>query len=146
MDSQPLVTKLRYKADSSHWSDVLTYFRREAENEDKIIATKLNRLHEEMLVICEKVCLVHLLTLLYDIIKCFIVVVCLRDMANTGMPLLQELAGVADSTNIRDQLLVLFRKEVNEEFEKIRDYRRLSDELTESVRMRDVYIEEFQRL
>nr|GEW71630.1 putative reverse transcriptase domain-containing protein [Tanacetum cinerariifolium] len=43
-------------------------------------------------------------------------------------------------------LQVLFKREVDEEFEKMRDYRRLPDELRESVRMRDAYIEEFQRL
>ncbi|GJV96898.1 hypothetical protein Tco_1548475 [Tanacetum coccineum] len=67
-------------------------------------------------------------------------------MANTGMPLLRELAGAADSTDISDQLSVLFRREANEESEKMHDYRRLSDELRESIRMRDAYIEEFQRL
>ncbi|GKC42059.1 hypothetical protein Tco_1059781, partial [Tanacetum coccineum] len=67
-------------------------------------------------------------------------------MANTGMSLLRELAGAADSTKIRDQLPVLFRREVNEESKKMRHYRRLYDELRESVRMRDAYIEEFQRL
>nr|GEZ47181.1 hypothetical protein [Tanacetum cinerariifolium] len=67
-------------------------------------------------------------------------------MANRGMPMLQELAGAADSTDIKDQLSVLFRREVKEETQKMHDYRRLSDELRESVRMRDAYIEEFQRL
>ncbi|GJR91987.1 hypothetical protein Tco_0215998 [Tanacetum coccineum] len=49
-----LITELRYKADSSDWNDVLTYFCREAAYEDRKIATKLNRLREEMLIICEK--------------------------------------------------------------------------------------------
>ncbi|GKB59583.1 EIN3-binding F-box protein 1-like protein [Tanacetum coccineum] len=59
---------------------------------------------------------------------------------------LRTLAGAGDSTDIRDQLSVLFRREANEESKKMHDYRRLSDELRESVRMRDAYIEEFQRL
>ncbi|GJV72279.1 hypothetical protein Tco_1492274, partial [Tanacetum coccineum] len=62
------------------------------------------------------------------------------------MPLLRELAGAADSTDIRDQLSVLFKREANEDFEKMHDYLRLSDELRENVRMRDAYIKEFQRL
>nr|GFC40514.1 hypothetical protein [Tanacetum cinerariifolium] len=54
MDRRPLITKLRYKADSSDWPDVLTYFCREAADEDRNIATKLNRLREEMLIIYKK--------------------------------------------------------------------------------------------
>ncbi|GJT61234.1 hypothetical protein Tco_1004767 [Tanacetum coccineum] len=54
MDRHPLVTELRYKADSSEWTDVLVFFCREAADEDREIATKLNRLREEMLVIREK--------------------------------------------------------------------------------------------
>nr|GEX00389.1 hypothetical protein [Tanacetum cinerariifolium] len=49
----PLITKLQYNADSSKWGDVL-FFCREATDEDKKIATKLNRLREEMMVIREK--------------------------------------------------------------------------------------------
>ncbi|GKB83789.1 hypothetical protein Tco_0950684 [Tanacetum coccineum] len=50
----PLIIELRYKADSSEWSDVLVFFCREVADEDIKIATKLNRLREEMLVIREK--------------------------------------------------------------------------------------------
>nr|GEV67414.1 hypothetical protein [Tanacetum cinerariifolium] len=49
----PLITELQYNADSSKWGDVL-FFCREAADEDKKIATKLNRLREEMMVIREK--------------------------------------------------------------------------------------------
>nr|GFB00256.1 hypothetical protein [Tanacetum cinerariifolium] len=65
---------------------------------------------------------------------------------NCGMPMLHELAGATHSIDIKDQLSVLFRREVKEESQKMHDYHRLSDELRESVRMRDAYIEEFQRL
>ncbi|GKF91765.1 hypothetical protein Tco_0275466 [Tanacetum coccineum] len=50
-------------------------------------------------------------------------------MANTGMLLLQELARAADYDDIRDQLLVLFTREVAEDTEKKENYRRLSCEL-----------------
>nr|GEY48602.1 hypothetical protein [Tanacetum cinerariifolium] len=49
-----LITKFRYKADSSDWTDVLTYFCREAADEDRRIATELNRLREEILIVYEK--------------------------------------------------------------------------------------------
>nr|GEX18545.1 hypothetical protein [Tanacetum cinerariifolium] len=61
-----------------------------------------------------------------------------------GMPLLQELARAVDSNDIRDQLSVLFRREVNKDYEKMHDYQRLSNELREGVRMRDAYITELQ--
>ncbi|GJY69325.1 hypothetical protein Tco_0472307 [Tanacetum coccineum] len=51
---RPLITELRYKADSSDWTDVLSYFCREAADEDRRIATKLNRLRKEILIVCEK--------------------------------------------------------------------------------------------
>ncbi|GJY14886.1 hypothetical protein Tco_0385308 [Tanacetum coccineum] len=54
MDRRPLITEFRYKADSSDWTDVLAYFCREATDEDRRIATKLNRLREEILIVCEK--------------------------------------------------------------------------------------------
>ncbi|GKB30568.1 hypothetical protein Tco_0869969 [Tanacetum coccineum] len=41
-------------ADSSDWNDVLVFFCWEVTDEDRQIATKLNRLREEMLVIYEK--------------------------------------------------------------------------------------------
>ncbi|GKD16843.1 hypothetical protein Tco_1206001, partial [Tanacetum coccineum] len=46
-------TELRYKADSSDWTDVLSYFCREAADEDRRIVTKLNRLREEILILRE---------------------------------------------------------------------------------------------
>ncbi|GJX62160.1 hypothetical protein Tco_0295060 [Tanacetum coccineum] len=49
-----MITELHYKADSSDWTDILSYLCREAADEDRRIATKLNRLHEEILIICEK--------------------------------------------------------------------------------------------
>nr|GEU93758.1 hypothetical protein [Tanacetum cinerariifolium] len=52
-------------------------------------------------------------------------------MAYAGMPLLQELARAADSNDIKDQLSVLLKREVNEASEKMHDYYRLSDELRE---------------
>ncbi|GJU67192.1 hypothetical protein Tco_1253451 [Tanacetum coccineum] len=65
-------------------------------------------------------------------------------MANTDTPLLQELSRAIDSHDIRDQLLVLFQREVAEDSEKMQDYRRLSCELREGVRMKDGYINELQ--
>nr|GEW79155.1 hypothetical protein [Tanacetum cinerariifolium] len=162
MDRRPLITKLRYKADLSNWPDVLTYFCREAADEDRNIATKLNRLREEMLIIYEKRRnLVDELRSIRGIIvvqkaaefvvdtvrKDNVQVAQLREVGCAhGMPMLQELAGAADSTEIKDQLSVLFRREVKEESQKMHDYRRLSDELRESFMMRYAYIEEFQRL
>ncbi|GJX30770.1 hypothetical protein Tco_0240625 [Tanacetum coccineum] len=54
MDRHPLITELRYKADSFEWNDVLVFFCREVADEDRNITTKLNSLREEMLVIREK--------------------------------------------------------------------------------------------
>ncbi|GKD24211.1 hypothetical protein Tco_1230425 [Tanacetum coccineum] len=65
-------------------------------------------------------------------------------MANTGTPLLQELARAADSDDIRDQLLVLFTREVAEDTEKMENYRQLSNQLRNDVRMRDKYIRELR--
>ncbi|GKB89031.1 hypothetical protein Tco_0961303 [Tanacetum coccineum] len=61
-------------------------------------------------------------------------------MANTTRRLLQELSRAADSRDIRDQLSVLFRREVSEDVEKMEDYRRLSNELRNGVKMRNRYI------
>nr|GFA54962.1 hypothetical protein [Tanacetum cinerariifolium] len=61
-------------------------------------------------------------------------------MANIGTPLLQELARAADSDDIRDQLVVLFSKEVVEDTEKMENYRQLRN----GVRMRDRYIRELR--
>ncbi|GJY30175.1 hypothetical protein Tco_0413670 [Tanacetum coccineum] len=65
-------------------------------------------------------------------------------MANTGTPLLQELARTADSDDIKELLLVLFTKEVTEDTKKMENYRELSGELRNDVRMRDKYIRELQ--
>ncbi|GJQ92955.1 hypothetical protein Tco_0004094 [Tanacetum coccineum] len=46
----------------------------------------------------------------------------------------------------KDQLPVLFRREVVEDSHKMHDYRRLSSELKEAVRMEDEYINELQML
>ncbi|GKE06732.1 hypothetical protein Tco_1398750 [Tanacetum coccineum] len=67
-------------------------------------------------------------------------------MANTQTPLLQELLRAADSYDIKDQLPVLFRREVVEDSHKMHDYRRLSSKLREAVRMEDEYINELQML
>nr|GEU97726.1 hypothetical protein [Tanacetum cinerariifolium] len=65
-------------------------------------------------------------------------------MANTCTSLLQELARAADSDDIRDQLLVLFTREVAEDIDKMENYRQLSGQLRNGVRMRDRYIRELQ--
>ncbi|GJS19082.1 hypothetical protein Tco_0413554, partial [Tanacetum coccineum] len=51
---RPLITELRYKVDLSDWTDVLAYFCQEVADEDRRIAMKLNRLREEILIVCEK--------------------------------------------------------------------------------------------
>ncbi|GKC15342.1 hypothetical protein Tco_1012124, partial [Tanacetum coccineum] len=60
--------------------------------------------------------------------------------------LLQELSRAADSYDITDQLSMLFRREVVEDSQRIHEYRRLCDELTECVRMRDEYMNELRML
>nr|GEV84766.1 hypothetical protein [Tanacetum cinerariifolium] len=149
---RPMITELRYKTDSSNWSDVLTYFCREAADEDRNIKTKLNRLHEEMLIIYEK--RRNLADELRSIRGIVIIQKAVEFMANivrkynVQVAQLREIGcahGAANSTDIKDQLSVLFRREANEESQKLHDYRRLSDELGENVRMKDAYIEEFQR-
>ncbi|GJU74318.1 hypothetical protein Tco_1265723 [Tanacetum coccineum] len=65
-------------------------------------------------------------------------------MANTYTPLLQELSRAAGSHDTKDQFSVLFRREVVEDSEKLQEYRRLSGELREAVRMRDGYINELK--
>ncbi|GKF07424.1 hypothetical protein Tco_0041648 [Tanacetum coccineum] len=56
------------------------------------------------------------------------------------LSLLEELARVADSDATKDQLIVLFEREVIEDAKKIMDFRRLSSELRAAVRRRDRYI------
>ncbi|GJY41896.1 hypothetical protein Tco_0429166 [Tanacetum coccineum] len=63
-------------------------------------------------------------------------------MSNAQSPLLQELARAADSHNIKDQLSVLFKREVVEDRQNMQNYYRLSNKLNEAVRMRDGYINE----
>ncbi|GKG50655.1 hypothetical protein Tco_0538779, partial [Tanacetum coccineum] len=65
-------------------------------------------------------------------------------MTNTGRQLFQELSRTADSHGIRDQLSVLFRREVAEDLEKMENYHRLSNNLRNSVRIRDRYISDLQ--
>nr|GEV01132.1 hypothetical protein [Tanacetum cinerariifolium] len=67
-------------------------------------------------------------------------------MANIQASLLQELSYAADSYDIKDQLSVLFRREVVEDSQRIHDYHRLSDELTEGVKMRDEFMNETRML
>ncbi|GJX57129.1 hypothetical protein Tco_0287026 [Tanacetum coccineum] len=137
--------------------------------EDRTITTKLNRLCEEMLVICEKrrnlanelrsirgiVIIEKAAEFMVDIIRkdndqvarlreveCQMEFRALEKELHV-QKITGNLAGVAKSIDIRDQLYVLFKREVNEEFEKKHDYHRLSDELRESVKMRDAYNEEF---
>ncbi|GJS68777.1 hypothetical protein Tco_0683342 [Tanacetum coccineum] len=66
-------------------------------------------------------------------------------MANIDRPLFHELSHAAVSHDIKDQLLVLFRREVSKELVKIEDYFKLSDELRIGVEMRDGYTNEIQR-
>ncbi|GJR22638.1 hypothetical protein Tco_0971165 [Tanacetum coccineum] len=54
------------------------------------------------------------------------------DLANDLKEAQDHISSVADSTDIKDQLSVLFRREVNEESEKMRDYRSF-DEVIESI-------------
>ncbi|GJZ00272.1 hypothetical protein Tco_0517701 [Tanacetum coccineum] len=68
----------------------------------------------------------------------------LLSFQTSGTSLLQELARAADSDDIRDQLLVLFTREVVEDTEKMENYRRLSGDLRNGVRMRDKYIRELR--
>ncbi|GJS87602.1 hypothetical protein Tco_0770238 [Tanacetum coccineum] len=65
-------------------------------------------------------------------------------MANIRQPLFHKLSRAVDSHDIRDQLSVLFRREVAKGLVKIEDYFKLSDELRIGVDMRDGYIIELQ--
>ncbi|GJV81681.1 hypothetical protein Tco_1517551 [Tanacetum coccineum] len=56
----------------------------------------------------------------------------------------QRLARAADYDDIRDQLLVLFTREVAEDTKKMENYRQLSNQLRNDVRMRDIYIRELR--
>ncbi|GJV62595.1 hypothetical protein Tco_1473423 [Tanacetum coccineum] len=60
------------------------------------------------------------------------------------LPLLEELVHVADSDVTKDQLIVLFEREVTEDAEKIMEFLRFSSELRVAVRRRDGYIAELR--
>nr|GEV20409.1 hypothetical protein [Tanacetum cinerariifolium] len=51
---RPLITDLHCNADSSDWTDVLSYFCQKAAAEDRRFTTNLNTLREEMENVCEK--------------------------------------------------------------------------------------------
>ncbi|GKC44483.1 hypothetical protein Tco_1062205 [Tanacetum coccineum] len=57
----------------------------------------------------------------------------------TPLPLLEELSRAADSYVTKDQLKVLFEREVAEDAGKVREFHRLSSELREAVRRGDGY-------
>ncbi|GKD36951.1 hypothetical protein Tco_1257158 [Tanacetum coccineum] len=59
-------------------------------------------------------------------------------MANTGTPLLQELAHAANSNYIRNQLLVLYIREIAEDREKMENYRQLSGDLRNGMQLDDM--------
>ncbi|GJU12455.1 putative ribonuclease H-like domain-containing protein [Tanacetum coccineum] len=62
------------------------------------------------------------------------------------LSLLEELARAAESDVTKDQLIVLFEREVAEDVEKVRDFRRLSTQLREVVRRSDGYVAELRAL
>ncbi|GJS47648.1 hypothetical protein Tco_0597769 [Tanacetum coccineum] len=62
-------------------------------------------------------------------------------MANTELPLLEELARDADSHDIKD-----FQREVIEDSKKMQDYYMLLSDMRETVRMRDEYINELRMI
>nr|GEV59344.1 hypothetical protein [Tanacetum cinerariifolium] len=136
----------------------------EAAEGDKQIVTKLNRLREELLVLCEKRRnIAHELRIFRSIV---VISKAAKFMAESVTKVndqaaqvrevethieatvleKEELAHAADSNDIEDQLSMLLKREVNEAYEKMHDYCRLSDELREGVRKRDAYIEELQKL
>ncbi|GJR20424.1 hypothetical protein Tco_0968951 [Tanacetum coccineum] len=65
-------------------------------------------------------------------------------MADKRVSLLEELSRAANSSDIKSQLVVLFRREVVEDSEKMENYHRLSNELEDGVNIRDGYINELQ--
>ncbi|GKD85239.1 hypothetical protein Tco_1356393 [Tanacetum coccineum] len=60
------------------------------------------------------------------------------------LPLSKELARVADSDVTKDQLIVLFEREVAKDAEKIMDFHKLSRELRAAIRRKDGYIAELR--
>nr|GEU36214.1 hypothetical protein [Tanacetum cinerariifolium] len=134
----------------------------EATKEDMQIATKLNRLREELLVLCEKRRnIAHELRIFRSIVfvskaakfvaesarkandqaaqvrKVETKIEATMNADGVSCMLTPELARAADSNDIRDQLLVLSKREVDEASEKMHDYCRLSDELRDGVRKKD---------
>ncbi|GKB85366.1 hypothetical protein Tco_0957638 [Tanacetum coccineum] len=61
----------------------------------------------------------------------------------SSLPLIQELAYATGSDVTKDQLVVLFEREVAESVGKIKEYRRLCIELRANIRLRNGYISEF---
>nr|GEX06195.1 hypothetical protein [Tanacetum cinerariifolium] len=189
---RPVITELRYNAESSDWTDVLSCFCQKAATEDRRFATQLHMLREEMANVCEKrrnfvielssmrriIVTGKATEFVFDIVgkdeaemaqlhelerqmelraleKELFIQKLVRNMpdvvsrnqmnAHGGCCMLTcELARAANSNDIRDQLSVLFMREVNDQFEKMHDYCILSDELREDVRKRDAYIEDLQ--
>ncbi|GJT60331.1 hypothetical protein Tco_1003864 [Tanacetum coccineum] len=64
--------------------------------------------------------------------------------SNTQSPLLQKLARAADSHDIKDQLSVLFEREVIKDRQNMQSYYMISNKLREAVRMREGYFNELQ--
>ncbi|GJV21962.1 hypothetical protein Tco_1370982 [Tanacetum coccineum] len=123
---------LKLSADSSEWCDVLTYLCREAADEDRNIATKLNRLREEMLIICEK--RRNIADELRSVRGIVVVQKAAEFVAETvgyahGMPLPRELADATGSTDVKDQLR---RDAYIEEFQRLEMYNS-SDEVIETI-------------
>nr|GEV89584.1 hypothetical protein [Tanacetum cinerariifolium] len=62
----------------------------------------------------------------------------------TPLPLLEELTRAANLDVTKDQLIILFEREVAEEAKKITDFSRLSSEIKAVVRRMDGYIAELR--
>nr|GEX99095.1 hypothetical protein [Tanacetum cinerariifolium] len=63
-----------------------------------------------------------------------------------SLPLLEELVRSAESDVTKDQLIVLFEREVAEDAEKVREFYRLSSELRVAIRRWDGYVAELRAL
>ncbi|GJU92061.1 hypothetical protein Tco_1304484 [Tanacetum coccineum] len=124
---------------------LILLYQPEVAKEDRQIATKLNRLREEMLVLCEKRRnIAHELRIFRSIVviskaaefvaesvrKANDQAVQMRDVVlskkinadGVSCMLTPELARAANSNDIRDQLSVLFKREVDEASEKMHEY------------------------
>ncbi|GJT36138.1 hypothetical protein Tco_0926557 [Tanacetum coccineum] len=62
----------------------------------------------------------------------------------SSLPLIQELARAAGSDVTKDQLVVLFVREIAESVRKIEEFRRLCIELRTNIRLRNDYIYELR--